>query len=111
MKRTKYLLLAATAIVVLMATVQTRKIIVIKAKKECIYSVGDSGTLTGGAMATIDLAGTLTRVGGVECPPTEAGALGSPSRRDSGRLQPTAGVAVGSASAASATAGGTPATS
>jgi hypothetical protein len=49
-------------------TFTNTKIIVKKAKKECIYSVGDSGTLTGGAMATIDLAGTLTRVGGVECP-------------------------------------------
>lgn len=36
--------------------------------KECIYSVGHSGTLTGGAPATIDLRGTLTRVGGVNCP-------------------------------------------
>lgn len=36
---------------------------------ECIYSVGHSGTLTGGAMATIDLKGTLTKVGGnVFCP-------------------------------------------
>lgn len=39
-----------------------------KGKKECVYRAGHSGVLTGGAMATIDLEGTLTRLGGVECP-------------------------------------------
>jgi hypothetical protein len=45
------------------------KIRVKKGEAECIYSVGHSGILTGGAMATIDLFGTLTRVGGnAKCP-------------------------------------------
>jgi hypothetical protein len=39
-----------------------------KAAKECVYSVGHAGVLTGGAMATIDLEGVLTRLGGIECP-------------------------------------------
>lgn len=42
---------------------------VAKGGAECIYAVGHSGVLTGGAMATIDLNGVLTRVGGnAECP-------------------------------------------
>src|SRR4029077_7343798 len=39
-----------------------------KGAKECVYEVGHAGVLTGGAMATIDLKGTLVRLGGVECP-------------------------------------------
>jgi hypothetical protein len=31
---------------------------------ECIYSIGDAGTLTGGEPATIDFKGTATKVGG-----------------------------------------------
>lgn len=36
---------------------------------ECIYTIGDAGTLTGGAPATIDFKGTATKVGGsMLCP-------------------------------------------
>lgn len=45
------------------------KINVKKGEAECVYSVGHSGALTGGAMATIDLTGILTKVGGnAKCP-------------------------------------------
>jgi hypothetical protein len=45
------------------------RIAVKKGEAECIYSVGHSGVLTGGAMATIDLEGELTKVGGnLKCP-------------------------------------------
>jgi len=50
-------------------TFTNTKITVKKGEVDCIYSVGHSGVLTGGAMATIDLLGTLTRVGGnAKCP-------------------------------------------
>lgn len=39
-------------------------------KLDCIYAPGDTGTLTGGPMATIDLIGNWPRVaGGAACPP------------------------------------------
>lgn len=39
-------------------------------KLDCIYKPGDTGTLTGGPMATIDLIGNWPRVaGGAGCPP------------------------------------------
>jgi hypothetical protein len=45
------------------------KITVKKGEIDCVYEVGHSGVLTGGPMATIDLLGTLTRVGGnAKCP-------------------------------------------
>lgn len=44
------------------------KIEVKKGAKQCEYFAGHAGTLTGGATATIDLSGTLTRFEGVECP-------------------------------------------
>jgi hypothetical protein len=37
-----------------------------KGEAECIYSLGHAGVLTGGAMATIDLEGGLTQIGGNE---------------------------------------------
>lgn len=50
-------------------TFTNTKITVKKGEIDCVYSVGHSGVLTGGAMATIDLLGTLTRVGGnAKCP-------------------------------------------
>jgi len=50
-------------------TFTNTKITVKKGEIDCIYSVGHSGVLTGGPMATIDLLGTLTRVGGnAKCP-------------------------------------------
>jgi len=50
-------------------TFTNTKITVKKGEVDCIYSAGHSGVLTGGAMATIDLLGTLTRVGGnAKCP-------------------------------------------
>ncbi len=46
------------------------QIAVRKGEAECIYSPGHAGVLTGGPMATIDLEGGLTQVGGNEkCPP------------------------------------------
>jgi hypothetical protein len=45
------------------------KITVKKGEIDCVYEAGHAGVLTGGAMATIDLLGTLTRVGGnAKCP-------------------------------------------
>jgi hypothetical protein len=45
------------------------KITVKKGEVDCVYEVGHSGVLTGGEMATIDLLGQLTRVGGnAKCP-------------------------------------------
>jgi hypothetical protein len=45
------------------------RIAVRKGEAECIYAVGHSGVLTGGPMATIDLEGGLTLVGGnAKCP-------------------------------------------
>jgi hypothetical protein len=45
------------------------RITVKKGEIDCEYEVGHSGVLTGGAMATIDLLGQLTRVGGnAKCP-------------------------------------------
>jgi len=45
------------------------KITVKKGEIDCEYTVGHTGVLTGGAMATIDLLGQLTRVGGnAKCP-------------------------------------------
>ncbi|MGN6586938.1 MAG: hypothetical protein ACTHKT_05625 [Solirubrobacterales bacterium] len=45
------------------------QIVVKKGEAECLYAVGHSGVLTGGAMATVDLEGTLTRIGGnAKCP-------------------------------------------
>jgi hypothetical protein len=50
-------------------TFTNTRITVKKGEIDCEYSVGHSGVLTGGAMATIDLLGTLTRVGGnAKCP-------------------------------------------
>jgi len=50
-------------------TFTNTKVTVKKGEVDCVYSVGHSGVLTGGAMATIDLLGTLTRVGGnAKCP-------------------------------------------
>jgi hypothetical protein len=44
---------------------------------ECFYTLGHAGTLTGGAKATIDLTGTLTRVGGnLFCPMQNASIIG-----------------------------------
>jgi hypothetical protein len=43
---------------------------------ECFYTLGDAGTLTGGATATIDLSGTMTRVGGGLACPQNAKVLG-----------------------------------
>jgi len=39
---------------------------------ECIFDPGHTGVLTGGAMATIDWAGTLVNTGGFNCPPGNA---------------------------------------
>lgn len=45
------------------------QIIVKRGEVECLYSVGHSGVLKGGAMATIELSGVLTRIGGnPKCP-------------------------------------------
>lgn len=50
-------------------TFTNTQITVKKGEIDCIYAVGHSGVLTGGEMATIDLLGTLTRVGGnAKCP-------------------------------------------
>ncbi len=50
-------------------TFTNTKITVKKGEIDCEYTVGHSGVLTGGAMATIDLLGQLTRVGGnAKCP-------------------------------------------
>jgi hypothetical protein len=45
------------------------KITVKKGEVHCVYEAGHAGVLTGGPMATIDLFGTLTRIGGnAKCP-------------------------------------------
>jgi hypothetical protein len=50
-------------------TFTNTRITVKKGEIDCEYTVGHSGVLTGGAMATIDLLGQLTRVGGnAKCP-------------------------------------------
>jgi hypothetical protein len=50
-------------------TFTNTKITVKKGEIDCEYTVGHSGVLTGGEMATIDLLGQLTRVGGnAKCP-------------------------------------------
>jgi len=49
-----------------------------KAGLHCIYSPGDTGTLTGGVMATIDLVGTWPRTGG------RSGALCGPNANVTG---------------------------
>lgn len=54
------------------------KITVKKGEIDCVYEVGHSGVLTGGPMATIDLAGELKWIGGNEkCPPANANWNGS----------------------------------
>ena len=50
-------------------TFTNTKITVKKGEIDCEYTVAHSGVLTGGPMATIDLLGQLTRVGGnAKCP-------------------------------------------
>jgi hypothetical protein len=45
------------------------KVKVVQLGLECVYSLGHAGILTGGAMATVDLSGNLTKVaGGFLCP-------------------------------------------
>jgi hypothetical protein len=52
------------------------KIKTIQMGVECFYTLGDAGTLTGGATGTIDLSGTLTRVGGGFVCPEKASVIG-----------------------------------
>jgi hypothetical protein len=54
------------------------KITVRKGEIDCVYEVGHSGVLTGGPMATIDLAGELKWIGGnAKCPMANANWNGS----------------------------------